>query len=140
MLKGEDLFDQTVRCGLQTGEMPTIDVDPDFGNTYSITGVVQAGDRGSAAVEYAIGEENGDSESFLTSTIDLVAKGFSTMAMSTYWTIMRSILVVYAIFLRIFLMQLVLMVIPCMFWLFGSQLVVQSSVRSRSIGTYWFGG
>jgi hypothetical protein len=76
LLKGEDFFSQEVRCDPQDGTMPTIDVDPDFRNAYSIVGVMQAGDADNAAVEFTIGEENGDSESFLMFIIDLVGIGF----------------------------------------------------------------
>lgn len=73
LLKGADFFDQNVRPDPVTGEMPTIDVDPDFRNAYSIMGVMQAGDPYNAAVVATIGEENGDSESFLMFMIELVS-------------------------------------------------------------------
>ena len=76
LLKGADFFEQNVRLDPITGIMPTIDVDPDFRNTYSIMGVMQAGDPSMAAVVATIGEENGDSESFLMFMIELVSIDF----------------------------------------------------------------
>ena len=75
-LKGQELFSRKVRRDPLTGEVPVMWTDPDFRNTYSITGFCSINPNKPAPIWMDIHPECNDTERFIDSVCTALDQGF----------------------------------------------------------------